>query len=103
MALVYSARFVAGSFAAGLSGVVYTVPAGKTAVLRDMSVFADGGAAGYAAIILTGVATLASVVTPASGPAPSWEGRQVLNAGETIKININGGTCEVAISGYLLD
>lgn len=102
MASLYSIRAFAGSYTAGLSAVQYTVPAGNIFVARCMSVYADTGPGSAGSLIITGITTIAQVGGLAAGQWGQWEGRQVLNAGESLKV-LAVGTVEISVSGYLLN
>lgn len=103
MAGIYSTQFAAGSQASGTTTVVYTVPAGKVAVVRDIVVGAQNAPANSVAINYAGVAEIWEVGTIAQYSTAHFEGRVVLNAGQTINVDAIAGTWTYIISGYLLD
>ena len=101
---LYSTRFLAAHDQAGSDPVVYVVPAGKLAIVRDVDC--------YAGTTLLGVTFFArgsagqvfwSDSSPAAGAGwKQWQGRQVLYAGESLSLE-GDDTCDLAASGYLLD
>lgn len=101
----YSTRFAAGE-GTGSGAVVYTVPAGYVAVIRDIE-------------LLSGSGTTDEVVIDATVPGPlnvviwlhifgaafawaQWAGRAVLNAGDEISVTAPADGSTYLISGYLL-
>lgn len=102
MASIYSIRITDGTFAVGLSAVVYTVPAGNVFVLRDIQAWPDTGTTSSLNVVFTGTSIMASIGGITAANPGHWEGRVVFNAGETIKLLVGGGQLEVSLSGYLL-
>lgn len=102
---VYSTRFIQQH---GLSGTAsYVVPAGFTAVVRDVDSFI-GAPVGLNALFLHGAIGQAIWWTQATigeSQYASWRGRQVYLEGETIEVEADVGTFDaydVTVSGYLL-
>lgn len=102
MAAIYSTQLAAGTQAAGTTTVVYTVPAGATVVVRDISVGAQSAPANFVAINVAGVAEIAAFDAITQYLTAHWEGRVVLNAGQEINVDAITGTWTYIISGYVL-
>lgn len=99
---VYSVRMAIGHQAAGLDTVVYTCPVGHVAIVRDIDVVPDSGIASNVYVNINGVANMLS--SP-GGPAAvnvSWRGRQVMHAGDTLRLGTPVGGWQFLISGYEL-
>lgn len=100
---VYSHRFAnVAATGDGNFHVLYTVPVGLVAVVRDLDLFSQTAALAFGLRLASNV--IVSFVNPtASGTAYQWTGRQVLNAGETLEYFASTGLGFTAcISGYLL-
>jgi hypothetical protein len=102
---VYSVRFIQVH---GLTSTsAYVVPAGRTAVVRDLDSFI-GTPAGLNALFLHGALGQAIWWTEASvgqTQYASWRGRQVYLEGESIEVEADVGIADaydVTVSGYLL-
>ena len=102
MAYVYSQRLVEKSAATTGSSVVYTVPAGTTAVLRDITLICESAGTNTLVLYRTGGAVLYFATSAAVNTYFHEEGRKVLQAGESITLGIGAGTWSVAVSGYEL-
>lgn len=101
----YSTRFYAGNIATG-SPVLYTVPAGYVAVLRDGRFYASVSGDVEFAIEASIPGPLNVIIlfnnSFAPGATMSFEGRVVLNAGDSL-VGVTTGDYVIAIlSGYLL-
>lgn len=101
MIAVYSTRFFALHGANGT--FVYIVPAGRTAVVRDVD-FYNGGGLSPAYYFLQGSAGQA--IDYFQSPdlvahTHQWRGRQVYNAGESITVQ-SSQPSDITVSGYLL-
>lgn len=106
----YSTLFYEGANYGGPT-IVYTVPAGYLIVVRDILIngqLAPVGTSGqYADVRIAGLnIPLFSARYPDffSGVTYAWEGRQVLNAGESLSVFTSDGSpgAKFRISGYLL-
>lgn len=101
---VYSTRFFRGSLPANSLDLLYTVPATMTVVLRDMEVLV--AAANDLINVQIGTSGGTTVVWYLSAqPASSWhqwQGRTVLNSGESLYGYSGSGAAQLVISGYLL-
>jgi hypothetical protein len=103
---VYSVRLIQWK---GLTGTIqYTVPAGLTAVVRDLDSFI-GQPTSIAALYFEGTAGQAIWFTnslPGSSSSyASWRGRQVFAEGESFYLRADVGALDaydVTVSGYLL-
>jgi hypothetical protein len=83
---------------------LYTVPVGATAVLRDLELFINTAASAlfYIGIDVSGV--IVPLIGAGTGTALShvqWQGRVVLNPGQTVVANSGGANLVGAVSGYL--
>lgn len=103
MAAIYSTRLFLGSVAAGSSVTLYTAPAGSVVIIRSIDFIPFGGSTPWEVTIgING--TFFFQAESATAPAAfHWEGRQVMNPGDTITCNTNTGGLDGAISGYVLD
>lgn len=102
MSTIYSTAFFKGNVVSG-SPQTYTVPAGYVAVLIDVDV--DGYINTASGLYVGSGANLWMVISGIAVSAHQhiqWQGRIVLNAGESIKAAVASGNCYVAASGYLL-
>jgi hypothetical protein len=87
----------------------YVVPAGKRWVVRDIDAYVSTLSSPAIFFFETdddigGFPTFyAGKVDAASQDSVQWRGRQVLLAGQTLRVNPNGNTIDVRISGYELD
>lgn len=97
----YTVRFMGAILAVGGS-VNYVVPAGKRAVVRDVTWFGSL-AASTLFVQLPGVFILNVLVVPAANRSSDWHGRGVFEAGETIQAVCVGGGGYVTAAGYLLN
>lgn len=102
MASIYSKRFAGGSFPAGFSEAVYTVPAGCTAIVRCITARCDSSSSAGLTISGASAFTFFAVETTSVEAVPVWNGRVVLVAGEDIGLVATDEQYEVSISGYLL-
>jgi len=100
---VYSTQFFSGTLAGGGSQINYTVPAGRVAVLRDVSLVWISGAPAEVFVGETGVAFGIKYVFGVGDPSPHWEGRIVYPAGTTLFAFTTAGSCFAMLSGYLLN
>jgi hypothetical protein len=102
LSLVYSTRLGLANLApaAGLT-TLYTVPSGKRAVVKCVTVYPATGVASTAVMVIAGLAALIF----ACGATTSTIERElsiVLNAGETLQWLCTGGQTAVTVSGYVL-
>lgn len=104
MATVYSTQFVLALHACtGGADVVYTVPAGKVAVLRDLELLSTGSG-NFMFVSVNGIAQIARNNSTVGGTTAQWTGRVVLNAGDTLEVNgTNLSSVRIVASGYLLN
>jgi hypothetical protein len=107
LAGIYSTRFVAVAPTV-TNTVYYTVPAGKIAVIRSMTVAWSATArAGGTVYVLLPLSNgyLWVVNIPGGSPGSDrWEGRTVLNPGETIRASTTSSPVTfLTVSGYLLN
>lgn len=100
---VYSTQFFLGTVTAGGSTPIYTVPAGYTAVIRDIELEQYGGALANGRIEIVGFAGIYSY-TPSGLLLPAqWTGRAVMTPAQVLSLTLTGGDWAALISGYLLD
>lgn len=101
---IYSTRFYGAVYTgSGAVTTLYTVPAGKVAVLRDVEATSVGTTVTLYVLVLGGV-VLREWSSTSAGQSFPWTGRQVLNAGEAL--NAYAPTSQqwsLLVSGYLLD
>lgn len=103
---IYSTQFAVGSFSPGPGTVLYTVPAGSVAILRDITLEHLGGTGQNRAFIYINAhgATVRLVLVQdvAADYITQWQGRTVLEAGSQIGIGVITENFRTIISGYLL-
>lgn len=103
---VYSTRFAAGSVTT-VGSTPFTVPAGSTAVIRDIGVWNDTGSASEVAVGVSVSGSPYAYITVVPSLANltffEWQGRQVLDAGNELYLFDASEGCLFMISGYLLD
>ena len=107
MATVYSTRFIGAEFLAvggaqPRADLLYTVPAGKVAVVRSITTAPSGSGTIGAAVTVDNAFFLYSRQVLEAGATDQLEMNQVLNPGETIHAYASGGNCYFMISGFLL-
>jgi L-aminopeptidase/D-esterase-like protein len=102
MPQVYSTRFAAGAIGAGDSAVVYTVPSGVTAVVRDVKVHCGSATAALFTLTIVGIANALVINTTDDGTVPLSDMRIVLNAGDQLQVSATSEGFEYVISGYQL-
>jgi len=102
MARIYSVRMAMGSAAPGAPVVIYTCPAGRVAILRDITVdpLAAGATSFQFDINLSGV--VFSGVGAVQFSTQQWTGRTVMVAGDTLNLGVGGGSFRYIVSGYEL-
>lgn len=103
MAVVYSTLLVAEQ---GLSAPLsLTVPPGYIWILRDLDLY-NGGGLGSAELFLVGSSGQAiywARQTPGSDASVfQWRGRQVIEGGQSVTVNVTSGDWDVSLSGYVL-
>jgi hypothetical protein len=99
----YSTQFAASSPTGPGGFPLYTVPAGYVAVVRDLEVGSASAVTGFFSI-QGGPGFAAFNITQSSGDISfQWQGRVVLNAGETLEfIGNTAAQYSVIASGFLL-
>ncbi len=103
MSQPYSKRLFAGVIAAGSGATdLWTVPAGKVHVIRDIDGWTESSVGDTWYIGLSGNRVI-TLPAPTGSAAALWRGRQVFNAGETIQLFQSHGASHLAVSGYELD
>jgi len=110
MATVYSRKFAEAPAFTGGPTLLYTVPAGFLAVVRTISiVWGDVVVSGLDAWVQTGALTklcrqtyAAAISSTTIGGAAVFDGRWVLNAGDTLSAQTAAGTCDIFVAGYEL-
>lgn len=101
----YSTRFYSDTFDTG-SPVLYTVPAGYVAVIRDMRLYAATSSTAEVAIEVTNPGPATTIIFFNNDVSPGdyveWQGRVVIDDGaEIIGVTTEPGIT-AHISGYLL-
>jgi hypothetical protein len=100
---VYSVRLGAGNESSAGSGLAYTAPTGFVTVVRCLSVVTFPGTT-FGGVYLTGaVSYLAGLIGGADLEIATINMRQVLNAGDTLTWQFQGGGGTWMVSGYNLD
>lgn len=105
MTTLYTHRFLQlAHHAAGT--ITYTVPPTNTVVLRDMDLYrgprASGPSVGFSIENAIGGVIFASIAPLSISNMPyHWEGRQVLEATESLTVRLFDDDWSVMISGYL--
>lgn len=106
MSAVYSIRMFSGSVSSGGTVTLATVPPGYVWVVRDVSVTAPTSTdAGSVAIYVSGGTPSATIQRWASVAGLStvqWQGRQVLEAGDDLRMLVGAGSVQALVSGYQL-
>lgn len=97
---VYSTRFIHKYGPAG--GILYTVPAGKRAVIKNVTVYNGDTAAANCVLTLNGQGVWAASVPGPSG-GRSENVMIVANEGEGFLFYTYGPNMGGSVSGYLLD
>jgi hypothetical protein len=101
MALLYSKQFIAGSAAPG-AALNAVVPTGHIWVVRSIDIQTTVTGVTAVSVSIPGVAVIFRAVPPANFSSVTWQGRQVLNAGETLNAGSVGGAAFFMVSGYEL-
>jgi hypothetical protein len=102
MSRVYSTRFMAGVPSG--TPLLYTVPAGYKAVVRNIDIWQPITAVtNLVEVAVFGLAIFYVAYASATvQTADHWDGRQVLNAGDTLYASSNYALANLMASGYLL-
>lgn len=102
---VRSARLGFGGSGTGVVTTLYTVPAGRTALIKDVRVSALGGAATRAAVFAdSGASRVGFIDQPlANLGVASAVGFMVLEPGDTVGCFATGNAVTVWVSGAELD
>lgn len=107
MARVYTELLAAGVNATGALAVVYTVPVGKVAVVRDVVMIHFNGSPAAVYLTTNGPGGSHPVIDGqhdlGSGDARHWDGRQVLAAGDQLELSANVANARYRITGYVFD
>lgn len=103
---VYSRQFGQLRTTAVPDLLFYTVPAGYVAVVRDIVLYVDidqtpGQIAVYT-ISGSNAVMIYREISPTPGVTYHWDGRQVLNAGQSLYIYSDAGRMVALVSGYEL-
>lgn len=102
MARLYSARFVSENGDGTTHG--FTVPDEVIWVIRDVDVYSDvpiGLDSGQCIVGIETVPFFWTTTGPDTTTHDQWQGRQVLNAGESLEVYADANVA-VTISGYVL-
>jgi hypothetical protein len=101
MAPIYSTKLVNADYPTPYSAVVYTVPVGARVVVTNIDYFTSGPSGTYFTVKLGAGYVIWTQNAANVSQMLRWEGKQVLNAGDTISI-INGNVATLDITGYVL-
>ena len=116
MARVYSTQLLS---VRGLQGAAaFTVEPGQVCILRDVDVYWGGGVNLPSVHVMGADGQTIVEFHPSGAPGAvfpqtvtdaldshswHWEGRQVIEAGQSFSVRSDGDSCDVTVSGYLLD
>lgn len=101
--MIYSEQFYYGSGSTSGTVVLFTVPASFVYVIRCVSIsWAGTGASSIVLGMNTGGGGLL-VANFSAGPADhQWEGRQVMNSGQSLRASTAVAGTTIWVSGYAL-
>lgn len=103
---IYSTQLAVGSFSPGPGVVLYTVPAGSVAILRDISLEHLAGTESNRAFVYVNSGGITVRIVLAQDVArdyiTQWQGRTVLEPGNQLGIGVITENFRVIVSGYLL-
>jgi hypothetical protein len=102
---VYSVLLAAGTVTGGSNPTVFTAPAVGVVVVRDIEVAGLAGATGPVAFqVYSGstVSPIYKVRVEDTFASYHWDGRQVLQPGDLLRVQAVDGSVYYRISGYLL-
>lgn len=100
---VYSVVIYRGTLVSNAATTIYTVPADRTLVVRDLFVRANAAVSDFTLYdVGAGIRLAGFDGALASGAQRQWQGRQVLEAGAQLGAVSAGGGAQVSVSGYLL-
>jgi hypothetical protein len=107
VANVYSTKFAERILPLSGEVILYTVPSGFVAVVRDMILIQNGTSfnalVGVSVYTGTGVQVWQQIHPDAlSSTTYHWQGRKVMNAGDQLKAFANDPAWSIDVSGYLL-
>lgn len=100
---IYSKQLAATSYDDASPHDIYTVPAGRLAIVRDLDILANITGTGLLFMQLSGVDAKAFTFTSAGIDSLEWRGRQVLNEGEALSFvapGLTSGRYFIVASGY---
>lgn len=104
---VRTARLAVDTSNVGSQKTIYTCPSGKTAILKDVRVYADGGAATRVILYLirSGGAPYSALMDQDVGnqDTVAWQGFIVLEPGDHITFQSTGNAARAWLSGAELD
>lgn len=102
---VYSTQFYCGLAPEGTAGL-YTVPADRTLVVRDVEIYNSTAGPVLFQLFTTGPGGNIQIYTDLALPAEKsvqWQGRTVLNGGQQLASSAGAAGVQLIVSGYLLD
>ncbi len=102
MAPIYSTQLTNSTHTSGAI-TVYTVAGGATVVVTDIDIYLENGAANevsYVSLRQTRVVYHKSAAAEVT--TMQWNGKQVLNAADTIQLVTAATSVRIAITGYVL-
>lgn len=102
---VYSTQFYCGLAPVGTQGL-YTVPADRTLVVRDVELYNSSAGPVLFQLFCTGPGGNIQIYTDLTLPVEKsvqWQGRTVLNGGQQLASSAGAEGVQLIISGYLLD
>lgn len=102
MAQPYTRLLGSSSWSAAVGSVeLATVPAGEVWIVRNISLMCDSAAAMGVWLDHGGLKWIVRVQAPTALTTHTYEGRQVLVAGDRLGFQATGGSGTVLVSGYV--
>ena len=102
---VYSILLGAGRVLESDSHDIYTAPGVGVVVVRDVVIASAGGGLGPVGVDVLSGSVLTPIFHATMGDTVTtyhWSGRQVLLAGDVVRVTTYDGQCYYRVSGYLL-
>jgi hypothetical protein len=100
---IYSTRFFAAQVLAGQNGTFGPVPAGTVWILKSVQVQSGAAAGAYVSLNLGASGPRLLFMDRATGPNHAyWTGSIVLNAGESVQVQVVLQAANITVSGFSL-
>jgi hypothetical protein len=101
--MIYTKRVITTVGMATGAQVTYTVPAGKTLVIKDMRSKWISGTLATISVNIFGLAFIEEMNTQSGQHFAQWQGMQALNAGEVLQCSMTAGSASLIVTGYVLN